>query len=99
MIMNQAGRLHEGFNMNRSITFDEFKDMIFENLGIEKDKFNEGSHLINDLGIDSLSIVNLIIKIERMHNIKIDFHNLWLLKNVGEVYNMLIIKLNEGSNY
>jgi acyl carrier protein len=71
------------------MTFDNFKNILAENLGIEKDLIKRDTSLISDLGIDSLSIVNVIIKIEKKYNIKLDIGNLWELNNVGEVFDMI----------
>ena len=40
---------------------------------MEKDKITANSHMLKDIGIDSLQLVNLILLIEEEFDIEIDF--------------------------
>ena len=72
------------------MTFDEFRHLLSENFGVDEDLIKRDTSLIYDLGIDSLSIINFIIKLEKKYNIKYNIENVWSLKNVEEAYNLLI---------
>lgn len=50
---------------------DEIKDIISEQLGVEKEKITPESKFIDDLGADSLDIVELVMSFEEKFNIEI----------------------------
>lgn len=50
---------------------DEIKEIISEQLGIEKDKITPESKFVDDLGADSLDIVELVMSFEEKFNIEI----------------------------
>lgn len=76
--------------MGEDISFEKFKFMISESMGIDAAKIDRETSFIDDLGVDSLSLVNFIIKVEKQFNIKFNIENAWILKNVGEVYDTFI---------
>lgn len=39
------------------------------------DKLNESTHLVNDLGLDSLQLINLILLIEDEFSVEVDFNS------------------------
>lgn len=92
--------------MNCIISFKKFKEMVAENLGVDIKKLKKNTSFQDDLGVDSLSLVNFVIKLEMQYNIKIEIEKVWLLKNIGKAYEILINKLNmrqscdeKGFNY
>ena len=52
-------------------TFDKVKQISVEQLGVEEDDVSMDSTFINDLGSDSLDIVELIMAFEEEFNIEI----------------------------
>jgi acyl carrier protein len=50
---------------------DDIKDIISEQLGVEKEKITPESKFIDDLGADSLDIVELVMSFEEKFNIEI----------------------------
>ena len=52
-------------------TFDKVKEIVVEQLGVDADDVNIDSTFIDDLGADSLDIVELIMAFEEEFNIEI----------------------------
>ena len=52
-------------------TFDKVKEIVVEQLGIDADDVNIDSTFIDDLGADSLDIVELIMAFEEEFNVEI----------------------------
>jgi acyl carrier protein len=68
------------------MSYNQFFDMVCESLGLDSKVVDGTTSFINDLGIDSLSLANFIIKLERQYAIKFDLTNVWELKNIREAY-------------
>jgi acyl carrier protein len=54
-----------------SDTAERVKKIVVEHLGVEADKVNEGASFIDDLGADSLDIVELVMAFEEEFNVEI----------------------------
>lgn len=80
--------------MDHTIEFDEFRAMIADHFGIETFRLAKDTSFFDDLGIDSLSLVNFVIKLEKRFGITIAMDNVWNLKNVGEAYGILMTKID-----
>ncbi len=52
-------------------TFDQVKKIVKEQLGVEEDEIQMSSTFVDDLGADSLDIVELIMAFEEDFNIEI----------------------------
>ncbi len=53
------------------MTLDELKEVIAEVLGVDEDSVTAEANLIDDLGADSLSIMELHMEIEEKTGVKI----------------------------
>jgi acyl carrier protein len=51
-------------------TFDRVADIIADTCDIERDKITPESHVINDLGIDSLDFLDIAFAIDKAFGIK-----------------------------
>ncbi len=65
--------------------FEKLKDMIVDQLGISRDKIKLDSNIFDDLGADSLDIVEMLMEIESEWDIIIDDDDTTSLKTVGDV--------------
>lgn len=65
-------------------TFNKVADIIAQKLSIDKSKITIQSTL-QDLGADSLDVVEIIMKVEEQFNIEIDDEKAEQLKNVEDV--------------
>jgi acyl carrier protein len=54
-----------------SETADRVKKIVVEHLGVEQDKVTEDASFINDLGADSLDIVELVMAFEEEFGVEI----------------------------
>lgn len=66
--------------------YEEFAVMVCDAFGLERTEVKEDTSFLHDLGIDSLSLANFIIKLEHRYRIKINMTNVWDLKNMREAY-------------
>ncbi len=84
-----------GALMLQKITFETFVSIIAESLGIDKSLLTEEVSLRDDIGIDSLSIINFIVKIERQYNIKFNTNLLSEARTLGAVYRLFMENLTD----
>ena len=68
---------------------EKVKKIIVDQLGVEEDKINEDSSFIDDLGADSLDIVELIMAFEEEFDIEISDEDAEKIKVVGDVIRYL----------
>ncbi len=66
-------------------TFEKVKDIVVEQLGVEADDVNIDSTFIDDLGADSLDIVELIMAFEEEFGIEIPDEAAEKIKTVQDV--------------
>lgn len=64
---------------------DRVKEIISTELGIEMDKVHLNSNFTQDLGVDSLEIMQLLISLEEEFNIKIPDKDIETLATVGDL--------------
>ncbi|WP_026525248.1 acyl carrier protein [Butyrivibrio sp. MB2005] len=67
------------------MNLDEIKELIAETLGVDEDKVTPDANLIDDLGADSLAIVELHMEIEEKLGIKIPDEAISDLHTVSDV--------------
>jgi acyl carrier protein len=79
--------------MNSMLSFAQFKQMIGSHFGVEETRLTEATSFLDDLGVDSLSLVNFIVRLEKKYGIKIEMDRAWSLGNIGEVYEMLVERI------
>ena len=70
-------------------TFDKVRDIVVEQLGSEADKVTLESTFIDDLGADSLDIVELIMAFEEEFNVEIPDEAAEKIKTVQDVVNYI----------
>ena len=65
------------------------KDIIEKELGVEREKLTEGASFIEDLGADSLDIVEQVMEFEKEFNIDIPDEDAEKLRTVGDAIGYL----------
>lgn len=65
--------------------FDKIKEIIVDQLGVEEDTVNPDANIQDDLGADSLDIVDLIQTIEDEYDISIPDEAVENIKTVGDI--------------
>ena len=71
--------------MNTDEIFDKVKDIIVEQLGVSEDSITNDASFIDDLGADSLDIVELIMALEEEFDIEIPDTDAEKVVTVGDV--------------
>ena len=71
--------------MSSEEIFDKVKEIIVEQLGVGEDSVNEESSFIEDLGADSLDIVELIMNLEEEFNLEIPDSEAEVIVTIGDV--------------
>ena len=68
------------------------KDIIVEQLGVDPERVKEDAKFIEDLGADSLDIVELVMAMEEEFDIEIPDEDAEKLKSVNDVQSYLVSK-------
>ena len=63
---------------------DKVRDIIEKELGVEREKLTDSASFIEDLGADSLDIVELVMEFEKEFNIDIPDEDAERLRTVGD---------------
>ncbi len=74
---------------------EKVKDIIVEELGVERDKLTEKASFMEDLGADSLDTVELVMAFEKEFDIDIPDEEAENLRTVGDALKYLHEKLGK----
>ncbi|PWM36936.1 MAG: acyl carrier protein [Clostridiales bacterium] len=66
-------------------TFDRVRDILCEQLDIESDEVTTEASILDDLGADSLDVVDLVMNLEEAFDTEIPDEDIEQLKTVGDV--------------
>ena len=67
------------------MVFEKVKEIVVEQLGVEEDEVTLESSFIDDLGADSLDIVELIMALEEEFDIEVPDEEAEKITTVGDV--------------
>ena len=67
------------------MVFEKVRDLIVEQLDVEKDKVTAEASIIDDLSADSLDVVDLISSVEDEFDIEIPDDKVEGIKTVGDI--------------
>lgn len=68
---------------------EKVKDIIVEELGVEREKLTENASFMEDLGADSLDIVELVMEFEKQFDMDIPDEDAEKLRTVGDALRYL----------
>ncbi|MBO5696760.1 MAG: acyl carrier protein, partial [Alphaproteobacteria bacterium] len=54
-----------------STTFEKVKELVIKNLGVPAEKVVESANFVNDLGADSLDVVEFVMEVEKVFDVEI----------------------------
>jgi len=74
---------------------EKVKDIIVEELGVEREKLTPGASFMEDLGADSLDTVELVMAFEKEFDIDIPDEDAEKLRTVGDAMNYLHEKIGK----
>ena len=69
---------------------EKFNNLIIEKLGVDKDKITPDAKFADDLGADSLDMVELVMEFEKEFNISIPDEGAEKIKTVGDAEQYII---------
>ena len=67
------------------MVFDKVKEIIVEQLDVDADKVVTGANIQDDLGADSLDVVDLVMSLEEEFDIEIPDEAVENIKTVGDI--------------
>lgn len=67
------------------MVFDKIKDIIVDQLDIDADKVTMGASITDDLGADSLDVVDLVMSLEEEFDMEIPDDAVEGIKTVGDI--------------
>ncbi len=76
---------------------EKVRDIIVEELGVERDKLNDDASFMEELGADSLDTVELVMAFEKEFDIDIPDEDAEKLSTVGDALKYLREKVGEPS--
>jgi len=71
--------------MNTKEILEKAKPIIADKLGINEDEVLESKHFINDLGADSLALVDIIMSLEEVFAMEIPEEDSEKIQTVGQM--------------
>jgi acyl carrier protein len=69
--------------------FEEFKKVLVDQMNLDPAQITEKAELVNDLGINSLELADLVFTCEEKWNIEIDEEDFQKFVTVGDVVSYL----------
>lgn len=70
--------------MDREELFDKVKSVIVDQLGVDDEEVTEDAAFVDDLGADSLDIVELVMALEEEFGVSIPDEQAEKIKSVGD---------------
>lgn len=64
---------------------EELKELISEQLGVDLDRIDDDTNIIEDLGADSLDVAELLMTLEDQYNVIVPDDEVTKLKTVRDV--------------
>ena len=77
------------------MVFDKIKDIIVEQLDVEEDAVTMEASITEDLGADSLDVVDLVMSIEESFDVEIHDEEVENIKTVGDIVKYIENKVEE----
>lgn len=81
--------------MKKELIEEKVKDVLVNTLDCDERDINEGTHIGNDLGADSLDFVEILINIESKFNIHITDEEADTIRYFNEIVELVDKKLKE----
>ena len=75
--------------MAKEEIFDKLKELVVDQLGVEEDEVTMEASMQDDLGADSLDLVDLVMSVEEEFGVKVADEDLENIKPVGDIVNYI----------
>ncbi|HEY5113425.1 MAG TPA: acyl carrier protein [Coriobacteriia bacterium] len=76
--------------MDRDELFEKIKGVVVEQLGVDEDDVAEDASFVDDLGADSLDIVELVMALEEEFGVSIPDEQAEKIKTVGDAVDFIV---------
>ncbi|MBR5901956.1 acyl carrier protein [bacterium] len=76
-------------------TFEKVKDIIVKNLGVKPEEVTEDANFTDDLGADSLDLVEVVMALEEEFDAPVPDEEAEKIKTVGDAVRFIDAKLAE----
>lgn len=77
------------------MVFDKVKKIIVDQLDVEEDKVTEAASITDDLGADSLDVVDLVMSFEEEFDIEIPDDQVEKITTVGDIVKFIEEKVED----
>ena len=77
------------------MVFDKVKKIIVDQLDVEEDKVTEAASITDDLGADSLDVVDLVMSFEEEFDIELPDDQVEKIKTVGDIVKFIEEKVED----
>lgn len=77
------------------MVFDKVKKIIVDQLDVEEDKVTEAASITDDLGADSLDVLDLVMSFEEEFDIEIPDDQVEKIKTVGDIVKFIEEKVED----
>ena len=77
------------------MVFDKVKKIIVDQLDVEEDKVTEAASITDDLGADSLDVVDLVMSFEEEFDIEIPDDQVEKIKTAGDIVKFIEEKVED----
>lgn len=67
------------------MVFEKIKEIIVDQLDVDEEKVTEAANIADDLGADSLDIVDLVMSLEEEFDLEIPDDQVEKIKTVGDI--------------
>ncbi len=67
-------------------SFDEFRHFLSETLGVSEAALTPEAHLLYDLGVESLKLVEMMLQMELSLGRKLPLDAAWDIQTIGDAY-------------
>jgi len=76
--------------MAQALSFQDFQAFLANALTIREEKLTPDAALVNDLAVDSLKLVELMMRLENELGVSVSAEDAWKMGTVGDAYNFYV---------
>lgn len=84
--------------MEKTITFEQFKELFADYMGLDESTLTRETNILTDLGVDSLSLVNTMFRLEKKFNVQFRAEDKIMTRSLGEAYDLLVSSIAKREN-
>jgi len=77
------------------LSFEAFRTMLADMLNVDEAKLTPEASFITDLGVDSLRLVQVLLRLEQM-GFKLSLESAWRIQTVGDAYRYYQEQVGDG---